>query len=171
MRLTKAVEQAACIIILLATQDNNEPLSTDEISHRLEVSPSYLKKITRKLVVKRIIISVSGNRGGISLARDLDDISLLDVIEAVEGPISIFQDTGLIDFVFEGGKYTEKGSDLLKNVFAKSDDLLVQYFSSVTVADLLQEVFDTSELPTLNWNRTSLTKYLQNERCDENEDV
>lgn len=164
MQLAKSVEQAACILILIATQDNSVPLSTDEISNRLEVSPSYLKKITRKLVVKNVITSVSGNKGGISLARNLDDISLLDVIEAVEGPISIFQDTGLINFVFEGGKYTEKGTSLLRDVFNNGDDLLIKYFSSVTLADLLKEVFGTVEFPSLNWNETSLTEFLQQER-------
>ncbi|MCP1187735.1 Rrf2 family transcriptional regulator [Priestia flexa] len=164
MHLSKSVEQAACILILLATQDSSVPLSTDEISNRLEVSPSYLKKITRKLVVKKVITSVSGNKGGISLARNLDDISLLDVIEAVEGPISTFQDTGLINFVFEGGKYTEKGTNLLHDVFTNADELLIQYFSGVTLADLLKEVFGTVKLPSLNWNETSLTEFLQQER-------
>ncbi|WP_107841203.1 Rrf2 family transcriptional regulator [Metasolibacillus meyeri] len=164
MQLTKAVEQAACIIILLATQDNTEPLSTDEVSQRLDVSPSYLKKITRKLVVKKIITSVSGNKGGISLARGLDDISLLDVIEAIEGPISIFQDTGLINSVFQGGEYTEKGTNLLSAVFHKADELLTQYFSTVTLANVLEEVFNTSEIPTLNWNKTSLIEFLQQKR-------
>lgn len=164
MQLTKATEQAACILILLATQESGEPLSTDEISSRLEVSPSYLKKITRKLVINKIITSVSGNKGGISLARKLEDISLLDVIEAVEGPISINPDIGLINLVFKGGKYAEKGTNLLRNVFKEADELLIQYFSNVTLAELLKQVFGPAEFPTLNWNKTSLTEFLQQER-------
>jgi Rrf2 family iron-sulfur cluster assembly transcriptional regulator len=167
LQLTKATEQAACILILLATQESGEPLSTDEISRRLEVSPSYLKKITRKLVINKIITSVSGNKGGISLERKLEEISLLDVIEAVEGPISINPDTGLINLVFKGGKYAEKGSDLLRNVFNEADELLIQYFSKVTIADILKEVFGTVELPTLNWNKTSLTEFLQQQERGE----
>ncbi|MDQ7862201.1 Rrf2 family transcriptional regulator [Peribacillus frigoritolerans] len=69
MQLTKGVEQAICIIVILSTQDKNVPLSSNEISRRLEVSPSYLKKIIRKLVVKQIITSVPGNNGGLTLAK------------------------------------------------------------------------------------------------------
>ncbi|MBD8070047.1 RrF2 family transcriptional regulator [Bacillus sp. PS06] len=166
MQLTKGVEQAACILIFLATQESSEPLSTDEISKRLEVSPSYLKKITRKLVVKNIITSVSGNKGGIALARKLEDITLLDVIEAIE-EISIFPDTGLINLVFKGGKNAEKGTDLLRNVFKKADELLIHYFSGITLAELLKKGFGTDHLPVLNWNTTSLTEYLQQQERGE----
>lgn len=167
MQFTKAFEQAACIIILLATQESGEPLSTDEISRRLEVSPSYLKKITRKLVVKEIITSVSGNKGGISLARKTEDISVLDIIEAVDGPISIYPDTGLVNLVFKGGKYVDKGSDIIRNVFRNADELLNQYFSNINVSDLLKEGFGNSEIPTLDWNRTSLTEFLQQDRGEQ----
>ncbi|HLQ73644.1 MAG TPA: Rrf2 family transcriptional regulator [Bacillota bacterium] len=171
MKLKKAVEQAACILILLATQDHQIPLSTDEISDRLEVSPSYLKKITRRLVVKDIITSVSGNKGGISLAKDLNEISVLDVIEAVEGPIEMFKDTGLINFVFEGGKFTEKGNNILHHLFHHADKLLIDYFSTVTLADLMDEVFDSSSIPKINWNDMSLSEFLQQGKGENNEDV
>ncbi|QCJ40603.1 Rrf2 family transcriptional regulator [Bacillus sp. S3] len=164
MQFTKAFEQAACIIILLATQESGEPLSTDEISRRLEVSPSYLKKITRKLVVKQIITSVSGNKGGISLARKTEEISVLDIIEAVEGPILIYPDTGLINLVFKGGKYVDKGSDIIRNVLKNADELLNRYFSNINVSDLLKEGFGKTEIPTLYWNKTSLTESLQQDR-------
>ncbi|EUJ19060.1 RrF2 family transcriptional regulator [Listeria aquatica] len=69
MKLTRSLEQAVCIITLLSTQDSTVPLASDVISKRLQVSSSYLKKIMRKLVVKDIIRSVSGNNGGFSLAK------------------------------------------------------------------------------------------------------
>src|SRR5690606_39915246 len=94
MQLTKKVEQAICIIVLLATQESSAPLASDEISRRLGVSPSYMKKITRKLVVQGVVVSVPGNNGGISLAKAATDITLLDVIEAMEGPIRMYPDTG-----------------------------------------------------------------------------
>jgi Rrf2 family transcriptional regulator, iron-sulfur cluster assembly transcription factor len=164
VQLTKAVDQAICILILLATQESSAPLASDEISKRLEVSPSYLKKITRKLVVKKIISSVPGNNGGISLAKRVEDITMLDVIEAMEGPISIYPDTGLINLAFKGGQYTEKGSGILRHVFKQADDLLSQYFSNVTAADLLKEGFGTENLPIVNWNKMSLSELLQEDR-------
>lgn len=158
MQFTKGVEQAICIIVILSTQERHIPLSSDEISRRLEVSPSYLKKITRKLVVKEIITSVSGNNGGLSLAKSLDKIKTLEVIEAMEGQISMFPDTGLIEKAFKDGKHTEKGVDILRRVFTHADELLIEYFSRLTAADLLKASFGSTEIPTLNWNSVSLSE-------------
>lgn len=167
MQLTKGVEQAICIIVLLATQESSAPLASDEISKRLGVSPSYMKKITRKLVVQGIAISVSGNNGGVSLAKPVEDISMLDVIEAMEGPIRMYPDTGLISLAFHDGQYAKRGQDILRKVFEQGDNLLIEYFSKVTAADLLKEGFGMENLPTLNWNRETLSDVLQRERNDE----
>ena len=153
MQLTQSVEQAICIIIFLATQEKNTPLSSDEISRKLEVSPSYMKKITRKLVVKRLIASVPGQSGGISLARRLEDITMLDVIEAMEGPIAIYPDSGLIRLAFGGAGNAEAGEQILRDAFHQADRLLIDYFASVTAADLLRQRFGDEQLPSLNWNQ------------------
>lgn len=166
MQLTKGVEQAVCIIVLLATQESTAPLASDEISKKLVVSPSYMKKIIRKLVVQGIAVSVPGNNGGVSLAKPVADITMLDVIEAMEGPIQMYPDSGLISLAFHDGKYAEKGEELLRNVFAQGDRLLVEYFSRVTAADLLKEGLGTSNLPTLNWNRETLSDVINNGQDD-----
>lgn len=167
MQLTKGVEQAVCIIVLLATQESSAPLASDEISKKLGVSPSYMKKIIRKLVVQGIAESVSGNNGGVSLAKPATEITLLDVIEAMEGSIQLYPDTGLISLAFHDGKYAQKGQELLRNVFSQGDRLLIEYFSNVTAADLLKEGLGTSKLPTLNWNRETLSDVIGNERDDD----
>ncbi|MGG4266238.1 RrF2 family transcriptional regulator [Peribacillus simplex] len=160
MQLTKGVEQAICIIVILSTQDKNVPLSSNEISKRLEVSPSYLKKIIRKLVVKEIITSVPGNNGGLSLAKSTDKIKNLEIIEAMEGPIKMFPDTGLIEKAFKDGECAEKGMDVLRHMFSQADALLMEFFSRQTVADLLKESFGKTDIPTINWNSESLSELI-----------
>ncbi|AIY05647.1 transcriptional regulator [Planococcus sp. PAMC 21323] len=167
MQLTKGVEQAICIIVLLATQESSAPLASDEISKRLGVSPSYMKKITRKLVVKGIAVSVSGNNGGVSLAKPATDITMLDVIEAMEGPIKLYPDTGLIRHAFKDGVLAQKGQEILQNVFERGDRLLIEYLSKVTAADLLKEGLGMSNLPSLNWNQETLSDVLNKEQDDQ----
>ncbi|MDW7615959.1 Rrf2 family transcriptional regulator [Peribacillus simplex] len=164
MQLTKGVEQAICIIVILSTQDKNVPLSSNEISRRLEVSPSYLKKIIRKLVCKGIITSVPGNNGGLSLAKSADKIKNLEIIEAMEGPISMFPDTGLIEKAFKDGEYAEKGMDVLRRMFSQADELLMEFFSRQTVADLLKESFGNTDIPTLNWSSESLSELMREKK-------
>lgn len=168
LKLTNGVEQAICILVLLATQENNKPLASDVISEKLEVSPSYMKKIIRKLVVGNIVNSVSGTNGGVSLAKELEDINLLKVIEAMEGPISMFPNTGLIQKAFQGGIYTEKGETLIKNLFGQADVLLKEYFSNITAADMIENNFGTTNAPKLDWNNVSLSEYLKSKQGDEN---
>lgn len=164
MQLTKGVEQAICIIVLLATQESSAPLASDEISKRLAVSPSYMKKITRKLVVQGIAVSVPGNNGGVSLAKPATDITMLDVIEAMEGSIQLYPDTGLIRLAFQDGEYAQRGQEILRNVFSQADRVLIEYLSKVTAADLLKEGLGMTNLPILNWNQESLSDVLNKEQ-------
>lgn len=166
LQLTKGVEQAICIVVLLATQESNAPLASDEISNRLGVSPSYMKKITRKLVVQGIVSSVPGTNGGVSLAKPATYITMLDLIEAMEGKIQMYPDTGLISLAFNEGHYAQKGQELLRDVFAQGDRLLIEYFSKVTAADLLKEGLGTTNLPILNWNRETLSDVITIEQDD-----
>lgn len=52
MRLSTATEQACCILALIASR-NLSPITNGELSARMAVSPSYLTKITRRLVIAR----------------------------------------------------------------------------------------------------------------------
>ena len=104
MQLTKGFEQAACIMALLATQNRGIQLSSHVIHTRVSSSQTYLKKIMRKLVVGGLITSASGNSGGFSLAREPEDITLLQIVSAVEGEIHTYPNNGLLDLVFSDFK-------------------------------------------------------------------
>ncbi|MDN4604273.1 Rrf2 family transcriptional regulator [Paenibacillus sp. F6_3S_P_1C] len=160
MKFTSGVEQAAAIVVLLASQDLKSPLASDEISRILEVSPSYIKKLTRRMVIKGIINSVSGTKGGITLAKSKNELTVLDLIEAIEGPINVYQSTGLIQNSFKDGLYAEKGSEVISSMFEGANQLLVQYFSSITIADLLKQSTGGSDLPKIDWNTMSLAHFL-----------
>ena len=77
MKLTNATEQALAIMAMLAVQHQSIPVSSETIYTKLAVSPSYVKKLLRKLVVARLIGGVSGNNGGFYLEKAPSDISLL----------------------------------------------------------------------------------------------
>ncbi|NLL77063.1 MAG: Rrf2 family transcriptional regulator [Clostridiales bacterium] len=154
MKLTKGFEQAACIIVLLATQDPNIPLSSQEINKRLKCSPSYLRKIIRKLVVSKLVNSVSGNNGGFTLAASAEEINLLQVVEALEGPIETFTDTELISEVFRDFPYImDQGTAILKNAFAQADQLWRNSLKKKTVYQLLMEAVGEEKLALYDWNQ------------------
>ncbi|MEC0234173.1 Rrf2 family transcriptional regulator [Paenibacillus kribbensis] len=159
MKFNPSLEQAICILILLATQEPHIPLSSDRASDILGVSRSYFKKISRKLVVSKIINSVPGTNGGLSLAKASGEITLLEVIEAVEGDIDLYKGGEMIKNIFEDGIYVDRGLEVLKNVFEGSNTLLKNYYSTFTVASLMKESMGRDETPKLNWNTMTLADF------------
>jgi Rrf2 family protein len=62
-------------------------VSAKEMASALNVSEAHLAKVLQRLAREGIVRSVRGPKGGFRLARDGDKVSLLEVYEAVEGPV------------------------------------------------------------------------------------
>ena len=65
MKVKNSVEQAICLLIIIAHSNDEKPLKSYNISDSLGVSDSYLKKIIRQLVVAGLITSEAGKKGGV----------------------------------------------------------------------------------------------------------
>lgn len=76
-------------MIFLASQPADRVISFKEIARRMDVPQDFMAKILKTLVAKKMVRSTRGAHGGYSLARDSREISMLDVIEAVEGPVKV----------------------------------------------------------------------------------
>lgn len=121
----------------------------------------------RKLVVGNIICSVTGNNGGFFLARSPEKIRLLDIVEAMEGEISTYANSGLIRCIFKNIRKGAaiRGEEVLTDVFKEADRLWCEYLSKQTVADLLLKTLEIHELPCTNWNL--LNQEFNDKRGDE----
>lgn len=86
MQLTRQADYAARAIIYLAVHPHAH---ITDIAREQHVPREYLAKILQKLAEAGITRSQRGIGGGISLAREPGEINLLDVIEAVEGPVAL----------------------------------------------------------------------------------
>jgi Rrf2 family protein len=89
MRLSLAAEFAVRGALVLAERSGQGPVTLEKICSQRNMSRQYLVKIFSSLIKAGIITPVRGKRGGYMLARDPSTITLLEVIEAVEGPISL----------------------------------------------------------------------------------
>ena len=69
--------------------EENPKASTSKIAEEQEIPPSFLAKIISQLSIAGLIHTSRGARGGVSLARPTKDISLLDVVEAIDRPITL----------------------------------------------------------------------------------
>ncbi|MEA3407568.1 MAG: Rrf2 family transcriptional regulator [Chloroflexota bacterium] len=89
MRLTRGADYGARGIIYLAKRPPDTVALVGDIASAEALPPSYLAKIFQSLVKEGILRSHRGAKGGFSLDRPAEEITLLEVIEAIDGPIGL----------------------------------------------------------------------------------
>jgi Rrf2 family protein len=87
MRLTRASSYALHAVAFMAAQKQNKPVASHAVAEARGIPERFLLKVLKPLVSARILHSIKGPNGGYRLARAASDISLLEVVEAVDGPI------------------------------------------------------------------------------------
>ena len=71
----------------MAGQKDDEPIPSHVIAERRKISERFLLKVLKPLVAAQVLISAKGPHGGYRLAKAANQITLLEVLEAVDGPI------------------------------------------------------------------------------------
>jgi Rrf2 family protein len=89
MQITRQADYAVRAVLFLTNLDENERVATSTIAEKQKIPPSFLAKIISQLSIAGLLHTSRGARGGVTLARDAGDISLLDVVEAIDGPIQL----------------------------------------------------------------------------------
>ena len=87
MKITKATDYAIRLLTYLAEKGGEG--RSQEIAKEIDVPFSHLAKLVPILACKKFLVSKKGKKGGIKLALDPQQISLKEVVEAVEGPVTI----------------------------------------------------------------------------------
>jgi Rrf2 family protein len=87
MRLTRASSYALHAVVHMAVQKQNRPLASHHIAKARGIPERFLLKVLKPLVSARVLHSIKGPNGGYRLARSASDLTMLEVVEAVDGPI------------------------------------------------------------------------------------
>ena len=135
MKVKNSVEQAICLLIIIAHSNDEKPLKSYNISDSLGVSDSYLKKIIRQLVVAGLITSEAGKKGGVCLSRKPDKITLLDIFEAIEGKEPFAKATGLVERVFvnELKEIMDQKQAMILDAFNAAEASYKEKFKTITL--------------------------------------
>jgi len=86
MRILSLTEGAIRTVLYLALAGPERKVPGEEICRTQDISVPFLNKITRSLAGRRLVATVRGAGGGFQLAKPPEAITLLEVIEAVQGP-------------------------------------------------------------------------------------
>ena len=140
MKLKNSVEQAICLLIMIAHSDEKTPLKSYNISKSLGVSDSYLKKIIRQLVVAGLITSEAGKKGGVSLKKSPDKITLLDIFEAIEGKEKFIETTHLVDKVFDPALNIQHTEDIIINHLDAAENQYKQKLKEINLGEITNYV-------------------------------
>lgn len=89
MQITRQADYAIRAVMYLAELGPDEKASTSQIAEEKDIPLSFLAKIIAQLSVAGLLQTMRGARGGVTLARSAQEISLLEVVEAIDGPILI----------------------------------------------------------------------------------
>jgi Rrf2 family protein len=117
----------------LAIHYNNgqEPVILKNVSKEEEISIRYLEQIIIPLKLSKLVKSIRGAGGGYILTQPPSKISLIEIIEALEGPIA------LVDCVDDLEHCGRTPSCATYEVWKEATNLLRDYFSKTTLQDLV----------------------------------
>ena len=152
MHLTKSNEQAICIMVMLYLQDRHVFLNSKEISQRLNISPTYLKKIMRKLVVNDLVKANTGIGGGYKYKSN-KKVTLYDVYVALNDEVEIFAlKTDYVSKIFEGALAVDKRySKYLKKVNTVNK-AIKSSLEEITIENLVEDILEENSKIRLDWN-------------------
>jgi Rrf2 family protein len=89
MLLSRGGDYAVRAMVYLAGRPQNGKAITEEIATKQDIPPAFLSKVLARLTQAGLVRTYRGAAGGVGLARSPEDISLLEVVEAVQGPIAL----------------------------------------------------------------------------------
>ncbi len=89
MQITRQADYAVRAMLFLAKLEPNQRAATSQIADVQKIPPSFLAKIISQLSIAGLINTSRGARGGVKLSKDASSISLLEVVEAIDGPIAL----------------------------------------------------------------------------------
>ena len=89
LRLSKKADYALMAMKHLAARQDQASCSAREIAEAYEIPLELLAKVLQRLVRSRLLLSVQGTRGGYRLSRAAAAIPVADVIQAVDGPLTV----------------------------------------------------------------------------------
>lgn len=130
MQITRQADYAVRAVLHLA-RNNEQRTATSSIAEEQRIPPSFLAKIISQLSIAGLLHTSRGARGGVTLARQPGEITLLEVIEAIDGPIQLNECVG------DNGSCSFDDSCPLRPVWCEAQEDLVRRLKGTNFADMV----------------------------------
>jgi Rrf2 family protein len=128
MKLTRASSYALHALAHMAgMQKKDQPIASHIVAQKRGIPERFLLKVLKPLVSAQVLLSIKGPNGGYRLARPASDITFLEILEAVDGPIRGYAPSGIDD-----GPVHRK----LEHICTQSADVLRKQLGKIKLSEL-----------------------------------
>ncbi|MEO5656614.1 MAG: Rrf2 family transcriptional regulator [Nitrospiria bacterium] len=136
LKLSKRIDYGLIAMSYIALTHDTAAVNTKRIADEYHIPVELLAKVLQRLAKKGLIISQNGPKGGYALSRPSTDITVSEIIEAIEGPVMLttcsLSDTG------DGGVCDQWGLCNVRSPLHKIQDGIRKLLQSMTLAEMSQ---------------------------------
>lgn len=141
MRLSTRSRYGVRLMLALGLNDKNGPMFLKDIAHLEEISEKYLSQIIIPLKANGLVTTFRGAHGGYILSRPASEITLRQIIEPLEGNIT------LVDCVGSPDICSRSGECVTRDVWEEMSLLLVNFLDAFTLEDLINKCRNRKSKP------------------------
>jgi Rrf2 family protein len=134
LRLSKKADYALLAMRHLAAQADRETVSAREVAEAYDIPPELLAKVLQRLVRTGLLESHQGIRGGYALARPAKTMTVADVIQAIDGPLTV---TACSDVDHSCDQYSKCN---IRDPLWKIKDRITAALAATSVAELAADL-------------------------------
>jgi Rrf2 family transcriptional regulator, iron-sulfur cluster assembly transcription factor len=131
MRMSTKGRFAVNAMIDLALREQAGPVALAAISNRQQISLSYLEQLFSRLRRQGLVESTRGPGGGYTLGRKVREITVADIVSAVDEPLDLMGD--------EVGSGTSANGPVTQNLWSSLNDAMLKHMASISLASLVEE--------------------------------
>ncbi len=133
MRLSTKARYAARAMTELAVRSGRDPVKLKDIADSQDISIKYLEQLMHPLRVRGYVKTQKGSRGGYTLNKPMEEITLYDIVYAVEGSLAP------VDCVENDNVCGRAAKCVTKNIWANLHRVIVDELQKVTLKDLAEK--------------------------------
>ena len=132
MQITRQADYAVRAVLYLARLGNEGRASTAQIAREQQIPATFLAKIVSRLVAGGVVRATRGARGGVTLARPAQNITLLEIVETIDGPLA------LNECVIEPQRCPMSSDCPVRDVWCDAQSLLAKKLAQTHFGQLIQ---------------------------------
>ncbi len=132
MRLSQRADYAMRMMVDLACMSNDQRTTIGEIAQRQDVPEPFMAKIASQAAVAGLMVTQRGTGGGLALGQPADSITMLQIVEAIDGPLAFNRCT------FEPSRCPRSNKCAVHPIWEKAQQQVKELLSNTLLSEIAQ---------------------------------